>query len=207
MTSHYLPVDLFASCVISAPIETVWATVRDWSSWKWYPAIDGQLVSTRILDGDCPLRVGCKRVTSIGKSVVYEQLVALEDNNWTMKWKLISHPGNINPFPAAFFNYVTTIQLMPVTVGNLTFFQWSGKVETEPQNVEGMKATLESMYQAGFKGIQEYTDSLAAADRSHALRLHLSPPNLEHMIGGYSNKVSGSPHSGLSAGSRHWTSS
>lgn len=42
------------------------------------------------------------------------------------KWQVISHPDTINPFPASLVNYVCTLKLLPVTVGNNTLIDWQG---------------------------------------------------------------------------------
>ena len=50
------------SAVIDAPIETVWAVLRDFNShWYWHPIID----SSEIEDGEPSDRIGCVR--QIGK--------------------------------------------------------------------------------------------------------------------------------------------
>ena len=43
------------------------------------------------------------------------------------RWKVVSHPETVNPFEhASFVNYIATIRLHPITVGNLTYIDWTG---------------------------------------------------------------------------------
>lgn len=42
------------------------------------------------------------------------------------KWKLISHPLSINPFPASMVNYSCKVQLLEISVNNQTFIEFAG---------------------------------------------------------------------------------
>lgn len=49
------------------------------------------------------------------------------------KYRLISHPGASNPFPYAFLNYHSVLCCKSITVGNMTFMEWSGAFDTVPE--------------------------------------------------------------------------
>ena len=67
------------SAVIDAPIETVWAVLRDFNShWYWHPIID----SSEIEDGEPSDRIGCVRSFRLKDgNQLREQLLALSDRD------------------------------------------------------------------------------------------------------------------------------
>ena len=56
------------------------------------------------------------------------------------KWQVISHQDTINPFQASLVNYVCTVKLMPITVGDNTFIDWKGAI------IAGMRGHLHGFY-------------------------------------------------------------
>ena len=68
------------------------------------------------------------RRTTFGRACVYERLLCLDDMQHLLRWQIINGKSDSqNPFPASLVNYVTAIQLLPVSVGDQTYFAWSGK--------------------------------------------------------------------------------
>eukprot|EP00884_Botryococcus_braunii_P022069 jgi/Botrbrau1/8546/Bobra.0359s0010.1 len=65
--------------------------------------------------------VGSKRRTVIGAGVLHEEVTAVDSENYSLKYHLISHPENVNPFPASLLNVSTYIRCFPVTVSGTTF--------------------------------------------------------------------------------------
>ena len=47
------------------------------------------------------------------------------------RYKLISHPGSTNPFPFAYLNFRSYLQCKSITVGDQTFMEWEGDLDTE----------------------------------------------------------------------------
>ncbi|CAK0784905.1 hypothetical protein CVIRNUC_008110 [Coccomyxa viridis] len=145
-----------ASCVINCPIDDAWAATRVWASFAWLPSVDGREVCGTLLDGGDETSVGAVRSLQIGDQTLFERLVALDDEEHTLKWKLISHPDTTNPFVASFVNYRCTCRLYPITVGSQTFFDWKGEFYTDPEHVAGMQATWERWYITAFQSLQNY---------------------------------------------------
>ena len=59
---------------------------------------------------------------------MYERLLCLDDMQHLLRWQIINGESDSqNPFPASLVNYVTAIQLLPVSLGDQTYFAWSGK--------------------------------------------------------------------------------
>eukprot|EP00884_Botryococcus_braunii_P004951 jgi/Botrbrau1/14457/Bobra.0014s0099.2 len=121
--------------------------------------------------GDSSTTVGATREVKIGDHQLYEQLVALDDEEHVLKWRLVSHPNTKNPFVASFINYLSTLRLEKVTMGGSTFVDWRGEFFTEPQHVGTMKATFERWYITALTSLQEVmrkksVDTAAKAPRS-----------------------------------------
>ncbi|KAK9837266.1 hypothetical protein WJX81_002589 [Elliptochloris bilobata] len=144
------------SCVITAPLEEAWAAVREWAPFAWLPHVDGRSVQSMLVSGGANTAVGATRMVKIGEQQVFEKLVALDDEEHVLKWRLISHEATINPFVASFVNYLCTLHLHKVTVTNQTFFSWQGEFYTEPEHADAMKATFERWYTTAFQSLQNY---------------------------------------------------
>jgi uncharacterized protein YndB with AHSA1/START domain len=105
----------YASTVIEAPVEAVWAVVRDFSALpKWLPGLG----ACHIEDGLPPDAVGCVRHFTIGDSVVRERLLELDDGRYRFAYNF-----ETPAFPVR--NYHAIFELIPVTAGDRTFAQWS----------------------------------------------------------------------------------
>jgi uncharacterized protein YndB with AHSA1/START domain len=113
-----------ASTVIDAPIEKVWATVRDFNA---LPAWNPGVVSSEVEDGLASDVVGCVRRFRLADGrPVRERLLSLSDASWSFSYNFES-PA----FPVE--NYLATMRLMPVTKGNRTFVAWDATFDEAPQ--------------------------------------------------------------------------
>lgn len=72
----------------------------------------------------------CRIITLDGQSFV-EQLEGLDDIRHILRYKVISHPNAVNPFPFAFLNFQAKVQLRNVTLTNETFMEYDGNFDTE----------------------------------------------------------------------------
>ena len=101
---------------IKAPLETVWATVKDFDAInKWHPALSGdELVSGS--NG----KVGTVRKLTIanGGGVVTERLLAYDDAHHSFRYSILE-----SPLPVA--HYSATISVRPGAAG-VTKVVWSG---------------------------------------------------------------------------------
>ncbi|KAK9853601.1 hypothetical protein WJX84_000224 [Apatococcus fuscideae] len=138
-------VNAYASCVCPFPLGDSWQVIRDWGSFAWLPQLFGSRLNSALQsDGtadDCVVRR-----TTFGKACVYERLLVLDDLQHLMRWQIITGKADSqNPFPASLVNYVTAIQLLPVSVGNQTYLAWSGDFLTEAYMAVQMKAVFEAI--------------------------------------------------------------
>jgi NADPH2:quinone reductase len=134
--------------VIDAPIERVWAVLRDFNSHSaWHPAVGPSTIE----NGEPPDQVGCVRnFTLKDGSVIREQLLALSDRDHVSTYCILDASLPMR-------NYVATVQLKRVTDGDRTFWHWESTFDAP----RGRERELEQLvgggvYEAGFTGLAAY---------------------------------------------------
>lgn len=146
-------VDVFKSAVIDAPVETVWAVIRDFNGHdRWHPIV----VDSHIEDGGPSDRVGCVRSFHVqGGAHVREELTALSDQDHGFSYRILEAEVGL-------LNYVAHMKLIPITEDGRTFLQWWSRFDTPPGEEASLKRMVEQdVYQAGI-------DAIRAAVRSGA---------------------------------------
>src|SRR6266478_2374144 len=136
------------SAVIDAPIERVWAIVRDFNSHEaWHPAI----ARSHIEQGEPSDRLGCVRNFSLRDgNHIREQLLALSDDAFVSIYCILDATVPLR-------RYVATVTLKRVTDGNRTFWHWQSTFES-PLGREQELADMvgKGVYEAGFEGLRRY---------------------------------------------------
>jgi hypothetical protein len=115
---------IFVSAVIDAPIEKVWAQVRDFNNLpQWHPKFSRSHIEGG-LPGD---QVGCVRNFDIagGGGTIRERLLELSDLEHSFRYCILTSPLAVK-------DYVAQLTLYPVTVGDKTVGVWTA--EFEPTN-------------------------------------------------------------------------
>src|SRR5262245_21990978 len=136
------------SAVIDAPIERVWAILRDFNSHTaWHP-----VVAESAIENDEPSdQVGCVRnfVLRDGNHI-REQLLALSDNDYVSTYCILDATLPMR-------RYVATVQLKRVTDGDRTFWHWQSTFDV-PRGREQEFADLvgRGVYEGGFAGLRAY---------------------------------------------------
>lgn len=136
------------STIVEAPIEAVWDVLRDFNGHDvWHPAVVESAVE-RELASD---RVGCVRRFSLADgSELRERLLALSDAETSFSYCLLDTPVPL-------FNYVAHVQLLPVTDGDHTFWQWRSDFDTRAGEREKMRNLVTNdIYLAGFNAIKAH---------------------------------------------------
>lgn len=144
------------STIIDAPIQAVWAALRDFNAHdQWHPA-----VSTSHVEGSrAPDELGCVRNFRLQNGAqIREQLISLSDRDHSFTYCILDAPIPLQ-------GYVATVTLKRVTDGDRTFWDWRSRFETPP----GLEATLarmvgEDVYDAGIEAIR----ALVAGHRAAA---------------------------------------
>jgi NADPH2:quinone reductase len=136
------------SAVIDAPIERVWAVLRDFNSHAaWHPAV----AESEIEGGQPSDQVGCvRRFTLRDGQRIREQLLALSDRDRVCTYCILDATLPIH-------RYVATVSLKRVTDGEHTFWHWQSTFEA-PRGRERELADLvgAGVYEGGFEGLRTY---------------------------------------------------
>ena len=154
------------SAIIDAPIERVWAILRDFNSHTaWHP-----VVAESAIENDEPSdQVGCVRnFTLKDGNHIREQLLALSDNDYISTYCILDATLPMQ-------RYVATVQLKRVTDGDRTFWHWQSTFDT-PRGREQEFADLvgKGVYEGGFEGLRAFlrrrpgAPAIGAAARSAA---------------------------------------
>jgi NADPH:quinone reductase len=136
------------STIIDAPIERVWAVLRDFNSHlDWHPII----ADSRIEGGEASDQVGCVRAFTLKDgNELREQLLSLDDRNFVSTYCILDSTIPLQ-------RYVATVQLKPVTDGNRTFWHWQSTFATPPgRERELADAVGTGVYEAGFAALRDY---------------------------------------------------
>jgi NADPH:quinone reductase len=139
------------SAVIDAPIERVWAVLRDFNSHSaWHPAVG----PSEIEHGEPADQVGCVRTFALKDgNQIREQLLALSDADYVSTYCILDATLPMR-------DYVATVQLKRVTDGDRTFWHWESTFDV-PRGREGEFEQLvgRQVYEAGFTGLAAYLRS------------------------------------------------
>jgi hypothetical protein len=114
------------SAVIDAPIEKVWAKVRDFNGLpNWHPRFS----RSHIEDGHAADRIGCVRNFDIAGDggTIRERLLTLSDLEHTFTYCILTSPLPVE-------GYVATLKLHPITVGNKTLGVWTAEFRVTDGN-------------------------------------------------------------------------
>ncbi len=136
------------SAVIDAPIERVWAVLRDFNSHTaWHPVV----AESEIEGGEPSDQIGCvRRFTLRDGNRIREQLLALSDRDHISTYCILDASVPLR-------RYVATLQLKRVTDGERTFWHWQSTFDVPP----GRERELADMvgagvYEGGFEGLRAY---------------------------------------------------
>ncbi len=136
------------STIIDAPIERVWAVLRDFNSHEqWHAVVD----TSRIEGSERSDQVGCVRSFTLKDgNRIREQLLALDDRAHKCTYCIVEATVPLQ-------RYVAQVTLKPVTDSQRTFWHWESSFATPP----GMERELHEMvasavYEAGFANLRQH---------------------------------------------------
>jgi NADPH:quinone reductase-like Zn-dependent oxidoreductase/uncharacterized protein YndB with AHSA1/START domain len=136
------------STVIDAPIERVWAVIRDFNSHnQWHAVVD----QSRIEAGERSDQVGCVRnFTLKDGNRIREQLLTLDDRQFKSTYCIVDATVPLQ-------RYVATVTLKPVTDGNRTFWHWESSFATPPGRERELREMVaQGVYEAGFDNLRRH---------------------------------------------------
>jgi hypothetical protein len=141
-------VRIVESTVLDAPVEAVWAVLRDFNGFdRWHPAI----ADSHIERGYSSDKIGCvRRLHLADGSEVREQLLTLSDADMAFSYCLLD-----TPIPL--LNYVAHLRLAPVTDGDRTFWHWQSRFDTPlGRETELRDLVSNGIFRAGFDAVREH---------------------------------------------------
>jgi len=136
------------STVIDAPIDRVWAVLRDFNSHdRWHDVV----AESRIEGDERSDQVGCVRSFALKDgNRIREQLLTLSDREYKSTYCIVEAT-------VALQRYVATVTLKPVTDGDRTFWHWESTFATPPgQERELREMVARDVYEAGFENLRRY---------------------------------------------------
>ncbi len=136
------------STIIDAPIERVWAVIRDFNSHdQWHAVVD----QSRIEAGERSDQVGCVRNFRLKDGHhIREQLLTLDDRLHRSTYCIVEATVPLE-------RYVASVTLKPVTDGNRTFWHWESTFATPPgMERELTRMVAEGVYEAGFDNLRRH---------------------------------------------------
>jgi hypothetical protein len=134
--------------VIDAPIEKVWARVRDFNGLpSWHP----RMVESHIEDGRDASEIGCVRnFKVVSGATIRERLNAFSDQDHSVGYTIIETPQPIS-------NHEATLRLRRVTDGDRTFAEWTATFDAPADEAEAMaKGMGENVFQGGFNALKNH---------------------------------------------------
>ena len=139
-----MPNTIYVSDVIHAPIEKVWAIMRDFNDMpSYHPAIQKSE-----LEGHGPSdRVGCVRRLTLAEGFVREVLLCLDDRNYVFTYAITEGTLPVR-------GYVAGVRLHRITEGNRTFAEWWADFEVVGADRDALIAQIgNNVFAAGFKAV------------------------------------------------------
>jgi NADPH:quinone reductase len=140
-------VEVRRSTVVDAPIEQVWALLRDFNGHdRWHPAV----ARSSIEDMAPADMIGAVRAFQLADgSHIREQLLALSDRERSFDYCILDAPIPL-------MGYVAHVRLLPVTDGEQTFWEWRSKFTAPGAREKALeKLVVEDIYEAGFRAIKQ----------------------------------------------------
>ena len=148
------PAKVFCSSVLPAPIDAVWAVMRDFSSMAdWHP----DLSDMHMLDGARPDQVSGVRDFRLGEGRLQEQLTLLCDRTRAFRYR-------INDSPMPWLNYHAGPRLYPVTATDTTLGVWTADwVASANDDADLIPRIHEQVFQLAFDTLGAQLSGRAAA--------------------------------------------
>ena len=139
------------SSIIDAPVEKVWARIRDFNGLpSWHP----RMVESHIEDDKSSTEIGCVRNFTLASGPkLREQLTAFSDDEFLTSYAIVETPQPIS-------NHSATLQLRRVTDGERTYAEWTATFDAPAEKADELAAGMgANVFQGGFNALQEHFTS------------------------------------------------
>ena len=138
----------YASGVVPASAEAVWAHVRDFDSLPtWHPAI----TASELTGGGSGAEVGAVRRLTLGDGgIVVERLLVLDDADRRCTYEFVENPFGVR-------RYVATLRVAPVTATGEAFVEWWADFDAEAADEQRLTEFFaDAVYGGGIGGLREH---------------------------------------------------
>ncbi len=139
---------VFVSSVLDAPVDRVWARIRDFNALpRWHPRI----AESQIEDGLPSDKVGCVRSFRLQNGDrIRERLLGLSDHDLFCTYAILESPMPLT-------NYVATIRLTPISDGDRTFIEWTAEFDCAPEVEEELVTGIgQNVFQGGIDSLKRH---------------------------------------------------
>ena len=136
------------SSVIDAPIEKVWARIRDFNGLpSWHP----RMVESEIEDGKKATDIGAVRRFKVASgATIREKLTAFSDDDHLTTYSISEHPAPIS-------NHTATLKLERVTDGDRTFAVWTSTFDAPADKGDEIARGMgDNVFQGGFNALKAH---------------------------------------------------
>jgi uncharacterized protein YndB with AHSA1/START domain len=136
------------SSVIDAPIEKVWARIRDFNDLPgWHP----RMTESHIEEGRAATDIGCVRnFKVVTGATIRERLLDFSDEQNLVSYSIIETPQPIS-------NHMAILKLRRITDGDQTFAEWTATFDTPADQAEAVaKGMGENVFQGGFNALKAH---------------------------------------------------
>jgi NADPH:quinone reductase-like Zn-dependent oxidoreductase len=142
-----LRAEIRRSTVVPAPVEELWAILRDFNGHAlWSPAFASTGETT-----DAPHQIGAVRSYRVRNGArIREQLLALSDRRRSLTYCIQESTMPLR-------NFVASMQLRPITADNACFWVWSASFDPPPSERERLVGFVrDDLIEAGFADMRDF---------------------------------------------------
>jgi hypothetical protein len=139
----------YASTVIDAPADAVWARIRDFNGLADWHA--GLVAASEIEEGKAGDQVGCIRSFTLTDGThIRERLLAHSDADRSYTYNFEKTPFDVD-------NYKATIRVTPVTDGGQAFAEWWTEFDCDRDKQDHWTGFFASqVFQGGFDALKAH---------------------------------------------------
>lgn len=140
------PAKVFTSSVIAAPVDAVWARMRDFAGMGAYHE---EITQMHMLEGARSDKVSAVRDFLFGEGRLWEQLTYMSDTDRAFRYRILK-----SPLP--WLNYHAGARLYPVSDTSRTFGVWTADWTASPEDDLALIPNVhENVFQKAFDTLDE----------------------------------------------------
>lgn len=133
------------SAVIPAPIDRVWASLRDFHDMSWAAGVIESCDPANDIPGT---QIGAKRVLN---NAFHETLLALDDHARVIRYSIDDGPDAVSKDNVS--GYIGEVRVQPITDANQTFVLWTSSWE---DSGGGVAAFCDPIYRALLDALKKH---------------------------------------------------